>query len=115
MYYILIDVIIMEFKIPFDIRRQTEPSPIGKVVRVEDEPTNENFADANMVLQQLTEEEANLIEERKRMQILKEKLQSNVKRNIDEKTKNIQKLRDEIKDLRLSCEGLNKTISCSKA
>ena len=105
----------MGFKIPFDIRRQTESLPIGKIVRVEDEPTNENFADTPIVLQQLNEEEAILIEERKRMQILKEKLQSNVKLNIDEKTKNIQKLRNEIKDLRLSCEGLNKTITCSSA
>ena len=104
----------MGFKIPFDIRRQTEFSPIGKVVRVEDESINENFADTPIVLQQLNEEEAILIEERKRMQILKEKLESNVKMNIDEKTKNIQKLRNEIKDLRLSCEGLNKTITCSR-
>ena len=105
----------MEFKLPFDIKRQTESSPIGEVVRVEDVPTIENFAETTTLLQQLNEEEANLIEERKRMQILKQKLQSNVQKNIDQKTKNIQKLRDEINDLRLSCEGLNKTISCSRA
>ena len=105
----------MEFNLPFDIKRQTESSPIGEVVRVEDVPTIENFAETTTLLQQLNEEEANLLEERKRMQILKQKLQSNVQKNIDQKTKNIQKLRDEINDLRLSCEGLNKTISCSRA
>jgi seryl-tRNA synthetase len=66
--------------------------------------------DANLVLQKLSIEEANLIEEKQNLASLKEKLQMKILEKIEGKKNNIQKLRDEIKELKFSCEELTQTL-----
>ena len=66
--------------------------------------------DANLVLQKLSSEEANLMEERQNLASLKEKLQLKVQEKIELKKNNVQKIRDEIKELKFSCEELTKTL-----
>lgn len=62
------------------------------------------------VLQKLASEEANLMEEKNNLLSLREKLQLKIREDIEIKKKNIQKLRAEIADLKLSCEKLSKSI-----
>ena len=69
---------------------------------VEEEPTE--------VLQKLMDNEANLIEEKQNLVSLKEKLRIKVQKEIEDKKSNIQKLRDEIMDLKFSCEELTKAL-----
>ena len=66
--------------------------------------------DANLVLQKLSIEEANLIEEKQNLASLKEKLQIKIREKIEGKKNNIQKIRDEIKELKFSCEELTQTL-----
>jgi exonuclease VII large subunit len=63
-----------------------------------------------LMLKELSSEETNLIEERQNLTSLKEKLQLKIKKKIEKKKNNIQKLRDEIKELKFSCEDLTKTL-----
>jgi chromosome segregation ATPase len=79
-----------------------EEEAVSKQDNVEEEP----FA----VLQKLASEEANLMEEKKNLDSLREKLQSKIQDEINNKRKNIQKLKSEIKDLKFSCEELTKTF-----
>jgi chromosome segregation ATPase len=62
------------------------------------------------LLQKLASEEAKLMEEKKNLDSLREKLQSKIQDEINNKRKNIQKLKSEIKDLKFSCEELTKTF-----
>jgi hypothetical protein len=62
------------------------------------------------LLLKLANEEANLMEEKKNLVSLKEKLQLKLQEEIEIKKKNIQKLRTEITDLKVSCERLSKSI-----
>ena len=63
------------------------------------------------LLLKLANEEANLMEEKKNLDSLKEKLQLKLQEEIEIKKKNIQKLRTEITDLKVSCERLSKSIN----
>jgi chromosome segregation ATPase len=63
-----------------------------------------------IVLQKLMNEEAELMEEKKNLDSLREKLLSKIREEIDNKKNNIQKLKSEIKDLKFSCEELTKTF-----
>ncbi len=87
---------------------------MGKAVAViKEEPVlmqDNAKEDANLVLQKLSSEEANLIEEKQNLASLKEKLQLKIREKIEGKKNNIQKLRDEIKELKFSCEELTKTL-----
>jgi hypothetical protein len=62
------------------------------------------------VLQKLVCEEADLIEEKKNLVSLREKLHLKLQEEIEIKKKNIQELRTEISDLKVSCERLSKSI-----
>jgi chromosome segregation ATPase len=79
-----------------------EEEAISRQDNVEEEP----FA----VLQKLASEEARLMEEKKNLDSLREKLMSKIQEEIDNKKNNIQKLKSEIKDLKFSCEELTKTF-----
>ena len=74
----------------------------SKQENVKEEPTE--------VLQKLMNNEANLIEEKQNLVSLKERLRSKVQKEIGDKKNNIQKLRDEIMDLKFSCEELTKAL-----
>ena len=63
-----------------------------------------------LLLTELSSEEANLMEERQNLASLKEKLQLKVQEKIELKKNNVQKIRDEIKELKFSCEELIKTL-----
>jgi hypothetical protein len=69
---------------------------------VEEEPV--------VVLQNLLSEEAKLMEEKKNLDSLREKLLSKIQEEIGTKKSNIRKLRSEIKDLKFSCEELTKSF-----
>jgi seryl-tRNA synthetase len=77
-----------------------------EAVSIQDDVDEEPFA----VLQKLASEEATLMEEKKNLDSLREKLQSKIQEEIDNKRKNIQKLKSEIKDLKFSCEELTKSF-----
>jgi seryl-tRNA synthetase len=87
---------------------------MGKAVAViKEEPVlmqDNSKEDAHLVLQKLSSEEANLIEEKQNLASLKEKLQMKIREKIEGKKNNIQKLRDEIKELKFSCEELTQTL-----
>jgi uncharacterized protein YjbJ (UPF0337 family) len=63
-----------------------------------------------VVLQKLLSEEANLMEEKKNLDALREKLLSKIQEEIGNKKNNIRKLKSEIKDLKFSCEELTKSF-----
>lgn len=74
-------------------------------------PKQDDFEEEKTtILQKLASEEANLMEEKKNLVSLREKLQSKLQEEIEIKKKNIQKLRTEIADLKFSCERLSKSI-----
>jgi hypothetical protein len=62
------------------------------------------------VLQKLVSEETNLMEEKKNLVLLKEKLQLKLEEEIEIKKENIQKLKGEIANLKVTCESLSKSI-----
>jgi len=66
--------------------------------------------DPNIVFQNLIRAEATLIKEKKKMEVLKEKLLSKLNKKIESKTSNIQNLRAEIKDLKFACDELSKSL-----
>ena len=75
-------------------------------VSIQDNVEEEPFA----VLKKLASEEARLMEEKKNLDSLREKLMSKIQEEIDNKRNNIRKLKSEIKDLKFSCEELTKTF-----
>jgi len=79
---------------------------LEEAVSKQDNFEEEPFA----VLQKLASEEAKLMEEKKNLDSLREKLQSKIQEEINNKRKNIQKLKSEIKDLKFSCEELTKSF-----
>lgn len=87
---------------------------IGKAAEVIEEEAmskQDNVQEESMeILQKLISEEANLMQEKKNLASLREKLLSKIQEEIDNKKNNIQKLRAEIKDLKFSCEELSKTF-----
>ena len=76
------------------------------VALVEEEPS--------LIMQKLVREEADLLEEKEKLHALlaslRKKRKLEVQRNIRRKEKSIQKLRAEIKDLKVSCEELSKAL-----
>ena len=92
-------------------KQETEKMCAGGVVRIETSSEQEKLEEKSTeFLQKLSSEEANLIEERQNLISLREKLQSKVLEKIERKKNNIQKIRDEIKELKFSCEELTKTL-----
>jgi hypothetical protein len=63
-----------------------------------------------VILQKLMSEEAKLVKEKKSLISLKEKIELKVQRKIRRKKKRLKKLRDEIKELRFSCDELSKSF-----
>jgi hypothetical protein len=99
-------------KICFDVKMVR--LKIGKSVEVSDKKDITKKDDIQeepmQVLQKLMTEEATLIEEKKNLASLREKLLSKIQEEIDYKKNNIQKLKSEIKDLKFSCEELTKSF-----
>ncbi|UCC58669.1 MAG: hypothetical protein JSW14_01755 [Candidatus Bathyarchaeum sp.] len=79
-----------------------EKETVSEQENVEEEPSE--------VLQKLMNNEANLIEEKENLVSLKEKLRLKVQKEIEYKKNSIEKLRDEILDLKFSCEELTKAL-----
>ena len=127
----------MKLKLPFEKNSQNHTKSREGDVRIEAVPTTDNFDEATVSLQQLNEEEANLIEEkqnltslrenlllkelsseetklieeRQNLASLKEKLQLKIHGKIEQKKNKLQKLRDEINELKFSCEQLTQTLT----
>jgi hypothetical protein len=79
---------------------------------VEDEAVsrkNDEMKEPRVVLQNLVSEEANLKEEMKKLEYLREKWQLKVEKEIESKRSSIRKLRAEINDLKFLCEELSKS------
>jgi predicted RNase H-like nuclease (RuvC/YqgF family) len=103
----------MELRLPI-IKKHTiqnkQPGAIHKepiiIDNVEEEPS--------LVMQKLVREEADLLEEKEKLHTLltslRKKLKLEVQRNIRRKKRSIKKLRAEIKDLKVCCEELSKTL-----
>jgi predicted DNA-binding protein YlxM (UPF0122 family) len=70
--------------------------------------------DPQIVLQNLTRAESTLLKEKKKLATTKAKLESEVKKQIENKMNTIQKLRDEITNLKSSCDELSKTLQNPK-
>jgi hypothetical protein len=79
-----------------------EKSVALKQDAVEEEPT--------IVLQNLIRAEGTLLEEKKKLVTLRDKLNLKVKKEIKSKKSNIQKLRAEISDLKFDCDKLSKSL-----
>jgi len=79
-----------------------EKSVALKQDAVEEEPT--------IVLQNLIRAEGTLMEEKKKLVTLRDKLNLKVKKEIKSKKSNIQKLRAEISDLKFDCDKLSKSL-----
>jgi hypothetical protein len=76
------------------------------------EETNEE--DPYVVLQNLTRAESTLLEEKKKLTTMKAKLELEVKKEIKNKMTNIQKLRDEITNMKVSYDEISKLLNSSK-
>lgn len=70
--------------------------------------------DPQIVLQSLTRAETTLLTEKKKLATKKAKLESDVKKQIENKMSNIQKLRDEVTNLKSSCDELSKVLENPK-
>ena len=79
-----------------------EKETVSKQDNVEEKQT--------VVLQKLMGEEANLIEEKKNLASLREKLRLKVQEEIESKKNSIKKLKAEITDLKFSCEEFTKSL-----
>jgi chromosome segregation ATPase len=88
-------------------REKTELVAEEEAVSTQDDIQKEPVA----VLQKLLSEEARLMEEKKNLDSLREKLLSKIQEEIDNRKSNIRKLKSEIKDLKFSCEKLTKSIN----
>lgn len=62
------------------------------------------------LLQKLVNEEASLKEEKKDLALLMKKLRSKVQKEIKNKKESIQQLKDEVMNLKFSCEELTKSL-----
>jgi archaellum component FlaC len=63
------------------------------------------------IFQRLRSEEAALLKEKQTLILLKEKLDAKVKKEITLKKNNIQKLKTEITDLKVTCEELTRSFN----
>ena len=70
--------------------------------------------DPYIVLQNLTRAESTLLEEKKKLTTMKAKLELEVKKEIKNKMTNIQKLRDEITNMKVSYDEISKLLNSSK-
>ena len=73
-----------------------------------------NEEDPHIVLQNLTRAESTLLEEKKKLTTMKAKLELEVKKEIKNKMTNIQKLRDEITNMKVSYDEISKLLNSSK-
>jgi hypothetical protein len=77
--------------------------------------TNENQAEektnATIVLQKLRMDEGSLIEEKQNWLTLRESLQARVRDEIELRKSNAEKLKNEIADLKLSCEEMTTALN----
>ena len=80
---------------------------VSRQVSVEEEPA--------LALERLKCEEANLIQEKQDLESLKEKLVLKAKEEIERKKSNVQKLKEEITNLQVTCEGLTKSLNAGEA
>ncbi|MEJ2271921.1 MAG: hypothetical protein P8X91_05485 [Candidatus Bathyarchaeota archaeon] len=70
----------------------------------------ENMEEPHAILKNLIRAEETLLEEKKQLETTRAKLISEVKKKIDNKMTKIQNLRDEITDLKFSCDELTKLL-----
>ena len=70
----------------------------------------ENIEEPHAILKNLIRAEETLVEEKKQLETTKAKLILEAKKKIDNKMKKIQSLRDEITDLKFSCDELSKLL-----
>jgi predicted RNase H-like nuclease (RuvC/YqgF family) len=70
-----------------------------------------NLPDDPLILQKLTNEETKLLEEKQKLEVIKENLQKKTKEEIEIRKNNILKLKTEITDLKVACETLTKTLN----
>lgn len=70
----------------------------------------ENIEEPHAILKNLIRAEETLLEEKKQLETTKSKLILEVKKKIDNKMKKIQNLRDEITDLKCSCDELTNLL-----
>ena len=84
----------------------------SKVKRVDMQQEQDNVKEEHIsALQKLNSEEANLVEEKRYLKSLKEKLEIKAKEEIELKTNRIQKLKGEITDLKATCEVLTASLN----
>jgi hypothetical protein len=76
------------------------------------EETNEE--DPYVVLQNLTRAESTLLEEKKKLASMKAKLELDLKKEIKNKMSSIQKLREEITNMKVSYDEVSKLLQSSK-
>lgn len=69
----------------------------------------------HIILQNLTRAEETLIEEKNKLEIKMKKLRSEIKNEIQNKMSNIQNLREEITNLKSSCDELSKSLKIIKS
>ena len=69
-----------------------------------------NEEEPHVILQNLIRAELTLTEEKKKLETIKEQLALEVQKRIENKKSNIQKLRAEITDLKLTCDELSKLL-----
>jgi len=105
----------MELKLPLSKKQKMQNVQACALVEEEaismqDNVQEEPFA----VLQKLMSEEANLMEQKEKLHAhlasLREKRRLMVERKIRRKENSIQRLRTEIKDLKISCAELSKSL-----
>jgi hypothetical protein len=73
-----------------------------------------NDEDPYIVLHNLNRAESTLLEEKKKLVNMKAKLELEVKKEIKNKMSNIQNLREEIKNMKFSCDEVSKLLQSSK-
>ncbi|MEJ2242629.1 MAG: hypothetical protein P8Y18_10900 [Candidatus Bathyarchaeota archaeon] len=71
---------------------------------------NENIEEPHAILKNLIRAEETLLEEKRQLESTKSKLILEAKKKIDDKMKKIQNLRDEITDLKCSCDELTNLL-----
>jgi hypothetical protein len=81
--------------------------------RKKDETEKQGESATSSVIKSLMNEEVSLTEQRDRLLTLKEQLQLKAKEKIETVTSSIQKLKNQVSELRLQCEQLQEFISKS--
>ena len=85
---------------------------IAVVVEEESVAKQDNVKEKHaFMLQKLKSEEVHLMEERQKLESLKEKLEAKAKEEIETKKNSIQKLKGEIIELKVTCEELTKSLN----